>query len=158
MLKIKTNLIMLILIVSVFSGCAVHYKVAQNNFKYQEGINVDLLNVQSSDGQSAWGGYALVPPRKHTLVRLTFQLTNTGNTDQVVDLTKIILLNTATKTKYPVAKIYQVAPVPIGARDDLKLKAGEQVKRVLMYVFPQKTVPDALQINEQAYVIAYKEG
>jgi len=157
MLKIKTNIIMLILAISVFSGCAVHYQVAQNNFKYQDGINIDLLKVQSSDGQSAWGGYALIPPRKHTFVRLTFQLTNTSNTDQVVDLTKIVLLNVATKTKYPVVKIYQVAPVPVGARDDLKLKVGEQVKRILMYTFPQKTTPDALQINDHAHVIAYKE-
>jgi len=157
MLKIKTNFIMLILIVSVFSGCAVHYQVAQNNFKYQEGINIDLLKVQSSDGQSTWGGGTLIPPRKHTLMRLTFQLTNTSNADQVVDLTKIVLLNTATKTKYPVVKIYQVGPVPIGARDDLKLKVGEQVKRVLMYTFPQKTAPDALLINDHTNIIAYKE-
>ncbi|HKG05272.1 MAG TPA: hypothetical protein VKB19_02385 [Pedobacter sp.] len=147
---------LLLLLVTIYSGCAVHYTVAVNKFAYQDDIAIELQKVQSSDGQSTWGNMALVPPRKHTFVRLTLQLSNTGVSSQVVDLTKIVLFNAENKTKYPVVKIYQVAPVPIGARDDLKLNAGEQVKRVLMFTYPQKLRPELLEINGKIVQITYQ--
>jgi hypothetical protein len=137
------------------SGCAIRYKLSENKLQFQDKIDVVIQKVQTTVGQSTWGG-SLIPPRKHIFVQMTLQLTNTGGSDAVIDLTKVVLLNYDNKTKYPVVKIYQVAPVPIGARDDLKLAAGEQVRRILMFSYPQKLRPELLEINGKMHQIAYQ--
>jgi hypothetical protein len=156
MLKNKTPLLLITAAFMLFiSGCATRYKLGENKIQFQEDISVVLQQAQSVYGQSTWGR-SLIPPRKHIFVQMTLQLTNTGGTDAVIDLTKIVLLNDENKNKYPVIKIYQVSPVPIGARNNLKLAAGEQVRRILMFIYPQKLRPELLEVNGKKFQIAYQ--
>lgn len=157
MLTTKNRRLFLIFIISIFTGCAVHYPLSKNIFKYNEEVSIDLIKAQGHDARSTWGGGFFHPPKGHTFVSVTMSLNNISSKEQIVDLTKIVLLNIATRTKYPVAKIYQSAPVPISARENLKLLAGEKIKRVLMFTFPEETTPDAIEVNGQAYPIAYTE-
>ncbi len=146
----------LLCLICMLTACSVHYEVAENKLTYQKDIQVDILKVQSSDGQSAWGNRMLVPPKGHTFVNMWLLLTNNTNSEEVVDLTKIYLLNADTKMKYPVAKIYQATLVVIGAGANLKLSPGEQTKRVLMFSYPKKQRPELLEMNGTMYKIAYK--
>jgi hypothetical protein len=144
----------LLSILVMLSSCATRYELAQNKLSYEKGIDVEMKKVQTISQQSAWGG-RYVAPRKHTFVQISLLITNNLSTDQTVDLTKFWLINPETKTKYPVSKIYQTTAVVIGARDELKLKAGEHAARMLMFTYPEKLRPDYLEVNGALHTIAY---
>ncbi|WP_316813238.1 hypothetical protein [Pedobacter heparinus] len=144
----------LLFIVAMLSSCATNYQLAQNKLTFEDGIDVEMKKVQTMDQQSAWGG-RYVAPRKHTFVQISLLITNKLGTDQKIDLTKFWLINPETKTKYPVSRIYQATAVVIGARDELKLKAGEHASRILMFTYPEKLRPEFLEVNGTLHTIAY---
>ncbi|MNY15318.1 hypothetical protein D3C86_1485230 [compost metagenome] len=144
----------LLFIVVMLSSCATNYQLAQNKLTFEDGIDIEMKKVQTMGQQSAWGG-SYVAPRKHTFVQISLLITNKLSTDQKIDLTKFWLINPETKTKYPVAKIYQTTTLAIGGRDELKLKAGENASRILMFTYPEKLRPDFLEVNGTLHTIAY---
>ncbi|MBE9601126.1 hypothetical protein [Pedobacter sp. MC2016-24] len=155
-LKLRMGLSsVLFFFITTFSACSIHYKVAENKLNFEKDIVVDIQKVDSRTEQTAGSNYKLVPPRKHVFVWLTVQLTNNSNSDQLIDLTKIVLLNAENKTKYLVVNIFQPSIIPIPAKSDLKLKAKEQVKRLMMFTYPEKLRPDLVEINGSVHQVAY---
>lgn len=143
-----------LLVVSIFSACSINYKVAKNRFHYDKDIAVDILKVSSAKEQAVGSG-KLLPPRKHVFIFMTIQVKNNSQQEEVVDLTKVVLLNTENKTKYVVGKILLPTIVMLPAKDDLTIKANDQVKRILMFSYPEKLRPDLLEINGTVQSINY---
>jgi hypothetical protein len=66
-----------------------------------------------------------------------------------------VLLNVENKTKYPVGKILLPTILMLPAKDDLTIKSNEQVKRVLMFNYPEKLKPELIEINGTTEEIKY---
>ena len=98
---------------------------------------------------------AFKPKKGYTLVFLTCTFKNKSTTEHDLYLSRLYLLDPKSRTKYKVEFALAVAVINIDKSIDSKIKAGEVLRRELVFVFPRKQSPELFSIDDHIYDITY---
>jgi hypothetical protein len=147
--------VFLLFCLAFLSSCSYrNYNIASNKFSHQQDIEVVTESLITNDSYNVWGGIIYANPG-YTLAIVTVKLKNSTGNEKQVDFKNFFLINKEHNAKFQTEKIFRSTLVTLPARLVFTLKPNKEVKRKLMFSYPSKKRPEALEIDGEVYSLAY---
>lgn len=150
------KILLLLLVALLATSCYTVYTVIPKTHNYSESISFTIDKIE--EGKTvATGNGSYSPSRGNKFVFVFLTLKNNIEEKQKLDFDHFLLLNPKTKTKHKAEWSMVPGPINLWGKIDSYIRKGDEKRRKLVFIFPEKDKAQMLMVNDKIIEIEYSK-